>query len=53
MTHSFPLFVAAGLLLNVTPGPDVLYIVARAARAAAAADVRSRTAVWEFQTARE
>jgi threonine/homoserine/homoserine lactone efflux protein len=30
-THSLPLFVAAGLLLNVTPGPDVLYIVARAA----------------------
>jgi len=30
-THSLPLFIAAGLLLNVTPGPDVLYIVARAA----------------------
>jgi threonine/homoserine/homoserine lactone efflux protein len=30
-THSLALFVAAGLLLNVTPGPDVLYIVARAA----------------------
>ena len=29
-THSLPLFVAAGLLLNVTPGPDVLYIVGRA-----------------------
>src|SRR4030095_2509392 len=30
-THSLALFVAAGFLLNVTPGPDVLYIVARAA----------------------
>ena len=30
-THSLILFVLAGLLLNVTPGPDVLYIVARAA----------------------
>jgi threonine/homoserine/homoserine lactone efflux protein len=27
--NSFLLFVAAGLLLNVTPGPDVLYIVGR------------------------
>ena len=30
-THGLALFVAAGLLLNVTPGPDVLYIVGRAA----------------------
>lgn len=29
-THGLLLFIAAGLLLNVTPGPDVLYIVARA-----------------------
>ena len=27
--HSLILFIAAGLLLNITPGPDVLYIVAR------------------------
>lgn len=27
--HSFLLFVGAGLLLNITPGPDVLYIVGR------------------------
>ena len=27
--NSFLLFVAAGLLLNITPGPDVLYIVGR------------------------
>ena len=26
------LFVAAGLLLNLTPGPDVLYIVSQALR---------------------
>ncbi len=27
--HDLALFIAAGLLLNVTPGPDTLYIVAR------------------------
>jgi len=27
--HSLLLFISAGLLLNLTPGPDVLYIVAR------------------------
>ena len=27
--HDLPLFVLAGLLLNVTPGPDMAYIVAR------------------------
>ncbi len=30
--HDFWLFVAAGLLLNITPGPDVAYIVARSAQ---------------------
>ena len=39
--HDLPLFVLAGLLLNVTPGPDMAYIVARGAsggfRAGAAA----------------
>ncbi len=29
--HDVALFIAAGLLLNVTPGPDMAYIVARAA----------------------
>jgi LysE type translocator len=29
--HDLPLFVAAGLLLNVTPGPDMAYIAARSA----------------------
>jgi threonine/homoserine/homoserine lactone efflux protein len=39
--HDFALFVAAGLLLNITPGPDLLYVVGRStaqgARAGAAA----------------
>lgn len=39
--HDLPLFVVAGLLLNVTPGPDMAYIAARGAaggfRAGAAA----------------
>jgi threonine/homoserine/homoserine lactone efflux protein len=39
--HDLPLFVLAGLLLNVTPGPDMAYIAARGAaggfRAGAAA----------------
>jgi threonine/homoserine/homoserine lactone efflux protein len=30
-TTNFALFVVAGLLLNITPGPDTLYIVGRAA----------------------
>jgi len=29
--HDLALFVAAGLLLNMTPGPDIAYIAARAA----------------------
>ena len=29
--HDLALFIAAGLLLNVTPGPDMAYIVARSA----------------------
>jgi threonine/homoserine/homoserine lactone efflux protein len=29
--HDLPLFVAAGLALNVTPGPDMAYIAARGA----------------------
>ena len=33
------LFIAAGLLLNLTPGPDVLYIVSQALRAGARAGV--------------
>jgi len=29
--HDLPLFVAAGLILNITPGPDMAYIAARSA----------------------
>lgn len=28
--HDLPLFIAAGLLLNITPGPDLLLIIGRA-----------------------
>ena len=38
-TSQFLLFVAAGLLLNLTPGPDVLYIVTHALRSGARAGV--------------
>jgi threonine/homoserine/homoserine lactone efflux protein len=27
--HDLPLFVLAGLLLNITPGPDMMYIIGR------------------------
>jgi threonine/homoserine/homoserine lactone efflux protein len=27
--HDFTLFVTAGLLLNITPGPDLLYVIGR------------------------
>lgn len=36
-THSLLLFIAAGWLLNLTPGPDVLYIVSNALRSGARA----------------
>jgi threonine/homoserine/homoserine lactone efflux protein len=35
--HDFALFVAAGLLLNITPGPDMAYIAARGANGGFAA----------------
>jgi threonine/homoserine/homoserine lactone efflux protein len=37
--HSLLLFIAAGLLLNLTPGPDVLYIVSRALRSGTRAGI--------------
>ncbi len=37
--HTLLLFVAAGLLLNLTPGPDVLFVSANAMRAGARAGV--------------
>lgn len=36
-SHSLLLFIAAGVLLNLTPGPDVLYVVSQALRAGARA----------------
>ena len=37
--HHLGLFIVAGLLLNLTPGPDVLYIVTHALRSGARAGV--------------
>ena len=37
--HDLPLFVAAALLLNVTPGPDMLYVAGTAAARGARAGV--------------
>jgi threonine/homoserine/homoserine lactone efflux protein len=39
--HSLTLFIGAGLLLNVTPGPDLLYILARSLSQGRAAGVIS------------
>src|ERR1700758_3692947 len=30
--HDLPLFIASGLVLNITPGPDTAYIVGRSAQ---------------------
>ena len=38
-THQLLLFIAAGILLNLTPGPDVLYIVTNSLRSGARAGV--------------
>lgn len=40
-THSLVLFMAAGFLLNVTPGPDLLYILGRSVSQGRAAGVVS------------
>ena len=37
--HHLPFFIGAGLLLNITPGPDVFYILANSLRAGARAGV--------------
>jgi threonine/homoserine/homoserine lactone efflux protein len=41
-------FIAAGLLLNLTPGPDVLYIVTHALRSGARAGM---VAAWASRPA--
>jgi threonine/homoserine/homoserine lactone efflux protein len=38
-THQLLLFIVAGLLLNLTPGPDVLYIVSHALKSGARAGI--------------
>ncbi len=43
--HSLLLFVGAGLLLNVTPGPDLLYILGRSVSQGRAAGVVSALGV--------
>lgn len=40
-THSILLFIAAGLALNLTPGPDMLYVAARSASEGRAAGIVS------------
>src|SRR5687768_5906692 len=35
--HDFTLFVMAGLLLNITPGPDLLYVIGRSTTQGASA----------------
>lgn len=39
--HSLALFIAAGLALNLTPGPDMLYVAARGAGEGRAAGIAS------------
>lgn len=43
--HSLLLFVGAGLLLNVTPGPDLLYILGRSVSQGRAAGVLSAAGI--------
>ena len=43
--HHFWLFVAAGLLLNVTPGPDTFYILGRSISQGRAAGILSALAI--------
>ena len=43
--HALVMFVAAGLLLNITPGPDVLYIVGRSLSQGRAAGVTSAVGI--------
>jgi threonine/homoserine/homoserine lactone efflux protein len=44
-THDIALFIAAGLLLNVTPGADFLFILGRSAAGGFAAGVRAALGV--------
>jgi len=44
-TGSLTIFITAGLLLNITPGPDVLYIVGRSIGQGRAAGVSKQSAL--------
>jgi threonine/homoserine/homoserine lactone efflux protein len=39
--HDFPLFLASGILLNLTPGPDTAYILGRSIAQGRAAGIAS------------
>jgi threonine/homoserine/homoserine lactone efflux protein len=39
--HNFPLFLASGVLLNLTPGPDTAYILGRSIEQGRAAGIAS------------
>src|ERR1700693_3295377 len=39
--HDFPLFLASGVLLNLTPGPDTAYILGRSVAQRRAAGIAS------------
>lgn len=39
--HDFPLFIASGILLNLTPGPDTAYILGRSVAQGRAAGIAS------------
>ncbi|MFD1712546.1 LysE family translocator [Ottowia sp. GY511] len=43
--HHLLLFIAAGVVLNLTPGPDVMFIVANAVRAGARAGVAAASGI--------
>ena len=43
--ENLPLFVTVGLILNITPGPDMLYVIARSASQGRAAGLVSSFAI--------
>ena len=45
-THDLLLFIASGLLLNATPGPDTLYIVGRSSTQGWRAGATAAAAKW-------
>ena len=47
------LFIAAGLLLNLTPGPDVLYIVTHTLRSGLRAGIVARTGDLTFNVGKD